>query len=145
METVKLIEIEKALKESTQGKWIIRKHPMLPRGFVERPKQEGEAYGVEILGDDDYDTKTGDMTLIVLAQNSMPSIITEMKELKTANKALLDACKEAQQRLEEVYKLACENPTQPTAKHMQFTSITNMSFMAKETLEKVIAKVEEEK
>jgi hypothetical protein len=36
--------------------------------FVERPKVPGEAYGIQVLGDDFYATKRGDAEFIVLAK-----------------------------------------------------------------------------
>ena len=75
--------IKKAFKGSTQGEWNIRRHPQIGT-FVERPKQSGEAYGVEILGEDDYTTKEGDMEFVVLAHKFMPEALIIIEELVKA-------------------------------------------------------------
>lgn len=53
---------------STQGEWRVRELPGSDQFFVERPRQPGEAYGVDVLGDDDYPTKRGDADFIVAAK-----------------------------------------------------------------------------
>jgi hypothetical protein len=63
-----LIEAEKS---STQGEWRIREHGS--DFFVERPKIVGEAYGVEILGED-YETRRQDAQFIVLAKQFILSL-----------------------------------------------------------------------
>ena len=43
-------------RKATAGLWWHRKMHGQEVGFVERPVLDGEAYGVEILGDDNYPT-----------------------------------------------------------------------------------------
>lgn len=54
-----------AEKGATQGAWVVRSSGS--DCFVERPRQAGEAYGVEIMGDD-YAQRRGDAEFIVAAQ-----------------------------------------------------------------------------
>lgn len=61
-----LASLVSAESETTQGEWRVRHCE--EDLFVERPKQAGEAYGVEILGDENYDTKKGDAAFIVAAK-----------------------------------------------------------------------------
>lgn len=54
---------------TTQGAWHVREMRDNPDAFfVERPRQAGEAYGVDILGDDSYPTKRADADFVVLAK-----------------------------------------------------------------------------
>jgi len=53
-------------KQTTQGEWIVRE--MGNDCFIERPKQTGEAYGIEIMQDGDYDTKRADAEFIISAK-----------------------------------------------------------------------------
>lgn len=56
-----------AEKRTTQGNWRIRSQGR--DFFIERPKMPGEAYGIEILMQEEYDTKRADAEFIVLAKS----------------------------------------------------------------------------
>ena len=53
--------------QATQGEFRIRE--MGRDFFVEREKQPGEPYGIEVLGDDNYPTKRGDAEFITALVN----------------------------------------------------------------------------
>ena len=64
----KLVELE---SKTTQGEWIVRDSPVEEgQCIVERPRQEGERYGVEIMGEDtvEYPNKRADAEFIVEAK-----------------------------------------------------------------------------
>jgi hypothetical protein len=73
-----LDQIARLEEKATQGEWRIRE--MGRDFFVERPKQSGEAYGIEILGDDTYDTKRGDAEFIAALVNFWRSGGRELAE-----------------------------------------------------------------
>src|SRR3990167_5545078 len=76
-----IARVDALAEKATKGELRIRE--MGRDFFVERPKQLGEAYGVEILGDDSYPTKRGDAELIVALVNAWP----QLRELALAGMA----------------------------------------------------------
>jgi len=61
-----------ALESTTSpGEWTIRDSPYEHSDdwFVEAPKQEGDAYGIQVLSDEEYATKREDAEFIIKAKN----------------------------------------------------------------------------
>lgn len=59
-------QLAEAESKTTQGEWVVRE--MGNDFFVERPRQHGEAYGIEVMSDDAYATKRADAVFIVTAK-----------------------------------------------------------------------------
>ena len=94
-----IARVDALAEKATKGELRIRE--MGRDFFVERPKQLGEAYGVEILGDDSYPTKRGDAELIVALVNAWPQL-RELALAGMAARAELEGATEATKRLERL-------------------------------------------
>lgn len=81
MSEIKLSEIKALWDKATPGDWTVRVHPKKDDFFVEAPAVEGEAYGTEILGDEDYPTKRADAEAIVKAKAHHPHLLELVKRL----------------------------------------------------------------
>ena len=82
-------EIEALWDQATPGDWIVRVHLEKDDFFVEAPAAKGEAYGTEILGDEDYPTKRADAEAIVKAKAYHPYLLDVVKRLGEALEHLL--------------------------------------------------------
>lgn len=68
----------------TPGEWIVKR---LPGGqvFVEgMPLPPHLAFGTDILGDDDYDTKEDDARGIVAMHNAFPALVERYERMRAA-------------------------------------------------------------
>jgi len=80
--TISLSDLDAAHAAMTPGEWIVKR---LPGGqvFVEgMPLPPHLAFGTEILGDDDYDTKEDDARGIVALHNAYPALVDEIRRLR---------------------------------------------------------------
>ena len=84
----KLSEIRALWDKTTPGDWIVRTHPQKDDFFVEAPAANGEAYGTEILGDEDYSTKRADAEAIVKAKTFHPYLLDLVSRLGKALEGL---------------------------------------------------------
>lgn len=79
---------DKLCAEATPEPWTIRTRGPDDPGFVEYPRQEGQAYGQEILADDDYPTKVADIAFVSAARNAMPRLIAAVQEAEECTRQL---------------------------------------------------------
>lgn len=85
------VELRAALAlaaRATPRPWIIRTAEGLG-AFVEHPKQKGQAFGQEILGDDDYPTKDGDIAFIAAARAGWPAAAEALLATRAALRDIL--------------------------------------------------------
>lgn len=61
-----VMELKELEKKTTQGEWIIRElSDTSTEFFIERPAVGDEAFGVDVMGDEDYPTKRADAEFII--------------------------------------------------------------------------------
>lgn len=82
-------QIQELLQQITSEPWVVRGEGRYR--FIERPRQDSEAYGQEILSDDDYPTKEADQNFVVLVRQRLPALLVA-----------LEASEERERRLREM-------------------------------------------
>lgn len=76
MLTEYLNQIREREAKATAAPWVKRIHPNGDDRFVEHPREPGQPYGVEILGDDDYATKDADCDFVSGARQDIPKLLS---------------------------------------------------------------------
>lgn len=89
-----LAEIKALVEKATPEPWVARGEGHMR--FVEHPREAGQAYGQEILADDDvdYPTKDADIDFVAASRTIIPALLEHIEalqaQLQAANTRLAD-------------------------------------------------------
>jgi hypothetical protein len=98
-------EVAALAERATAGEW--RKRGDDSFGFfVERPRQPKEAFGQQILADDDYPTKEGDCDFIAAARTHWPAHAQQLCDLQRENDRLRQFVSRQTEEIQSLHDMA---------------------------------------